>query len=153
MSYFPELVVVTTINSTQCKALATAPVLIAPGVAGCIVDIKSLLVRYNPGSTPFNPNWNGSSNDVFQPFSGNISSGNVFINYTASGCAGMVDQTTAQICYEGNWWVGGNPLSDVEGYGIYLCQYDTNSGFPIGTNWTQGNGSLTVICRVAYIVA
>jgi hypothetical protein len=153
MSYFPEKTFITTVNTSACKTLNTVPVLLVPGVAGCIVDIKACLIRYNPGTTPFNPNWN-STVDLFELYTGGGTAATSFANYGIA-CAGFVDQTVSEMAFLGNWWAPtlGIPLSDVEGQGIYLIQYDSNNSLPTGTNWTQGNGSLTVFTRAAYIVA
>jgi hypothetical protein len=154
MSYFPEQLYEVTISAAACKTLNSVPVLLVPGKAGCIVDIKSCLIRYTPGTIPFNPDWSGTT-DIFQVYTGNNSSINsVFSNYTVD-CADFVDQTTSEMAIVGNWWVSGLavPLSDVEGQGIYLLQYDSNSNFPTGVNWTAGNGSLTVFTKAAYIEA
>jgi hypothetical protein len=151
MSYFPETVVEVTLTATQLLTLNSAPVVVVPGKTGCIVDIKSCFARYNPGSTPFNVN-HASTTDIFQLYTGTTD--NNFNTYQL-GCAGFLDQTTSQMGWiASNWWLSDpQPLTDVEGASIYLAQYDGNQGFPAGTNWTVGNGTLTLIMRVAYIVA
>ena len=151
MSYFPETIIEVTLTAAQLLTLNSAPVLVAPARVGCIVDIKSCFARYNPGTTPFNVN-HASTSDTFQLYTGTPEE--CFSTYQL-GCGGFVDQTTSQMGWiASNWWLSTPlPLSDVEGIGIYLAQYDANQNFPAGTNWTQGNGTMTLIMRVAYIVA
>jgi hypothetical protein len=150
MSFFPDYTKITTVTSAQIRALHTAPVLLAPGSPGCIVDIKSVLVEYNAGSQGFTV----GATDVLALITGN-SIPNVFVIY-AGGLflvSGTLDGTDSGGMLGFPWWGTTNPLSSVIGQGIYLYQFDSNLGVSGGANWTGGNGSINVKVQYSYIVA
>jgi hypothetical protein len=49
--------------------------------------------------------------------------------------------------------VGGNsfPLSTYVGQGLSVLQYNINSPYPQGANWTQGNGTLAIFVKYTYV--
>lgn len=152
MSYFPKFTTAVNVSAAQVKALHTAPALLAPGVNGCIIDVKSAVVVYHAGTTKFNP---GASDQLA------VITGALPNSFLASGflAAGFCDQSSDQINWIENWWDPGNgsgnnlPLADVMGSGISLFQYNLGDVWPGGANWTTGNGTFTVYLEYTYIVA
>ena len=149
MSYFPNFTSVVSMSAAQFMALAGSPLPLAPGRVGCIIDIKSIVIVFTPGTVPFS----GGSGNL------SISTGSTFalglVGY-AGNIVGVADFTTESLVVWGTpWWTGpgsggsqhsATPLSDVEGFGITL---NNNSG----TNPTQGNGTFTVYTEYSYVVA
>lgn len=164
MSYFPDFTSVVTVTPAQIKALHTAPLLLAPAIAGTIVDIKSIFVEMNPGTAAYTVDIAGNS-DILTLFTGSVSSGvpniDSLLNYSGGiiEAGGFVNSTTPIAIFSFGWW-GGNqssgsqaPASVVVGAGIYLYQYNSNGNFQSGTNWTTGNGTMKVAISYSYIEA
>jgi hypothetical protein len=157
MSSFPEYTAVVQVTAAQIKSMHTSPVQLVPGQAGCIVDIKSILLVYHAGTQVFNP----TSTDFVGVFTGTIP--NIFSTYTNGVCLaeGFTDQASDQLVWAFPWWDTGAQntgidavaLSAVIGSGIFLWYYDTGDVFPGGANWTQGNGTITAYVEYSYIVA
>lgn len=164
MSYFPEYTAVVTVTPAQIKALHTVPLLVAPGVAGTIVDIRSIYCEMNPGTAQYVVD-NGGGQDVLTLFTGSVVSNvpnlDSLLNY-AGGiilAAGFVDSTTPIATFGAGWW-GGNQASGsqapavvIVGAGIYLYQFDSSSNFQAGSNWTTGNGTMKLAITYSYIEA
>jgi len=163
MSYFPDYTAVVTLTPTQLKTLHTAPVLIAPGVAGTIVDIKSIFCEMNPGTATYIVD-NGGGSDVLTLFTGTVVAGvpnlNSLLNY-AGGiilATGFVDSATPIATFGLGWWGAGSsgsqaPASVIVGAGIYIYQFDSNSNFQAGQNWTTGNGTMKIAITYSYVEA
>ena len=155
MSFFPEYTAVVSLTAAQIKTLHTTPVIVAPGKAGCIIDVKSMVIVYHHGSTPFNP----SANDAVCIITGTLPT--AFVGYAGDTvqAVGFCDQTTDQFVQSPPWWFVGSgaasiPLSDVIGSGISIWQYAAlGAGWPTGANWSAGNGTFTVYVTYSYIVA
>jgi hypothetical protein len=155
MSFFPEYTAVVSLTAAQIKTLHTTPVVVAPGKTGCIIDVKSMVIVYHYGGTPFNP----GSSDAVCFITGTLP--NAFVGYAGDTiqAEGFCDQATDQIVQSPSWWVVGSnaasiPLSDVIGSGISIWQYAAlSTGWPTGANWTTGNGTFTVYVTYSYIVA
>ena len=154
MSFFPEYTAVVSLTAAQIKTLHTTPVIVAPGKAGCIIDVKSMVIVYHHGSTPFNP----SVNDDVCIITGTLP--NAFVGYPSGTiqAVGFCDQTTDQFVQSPPWWTSpvtpAIPLSDVIGSGISIWQYaEFSTGWPNGANWSAGNGTFTVYVTYSYIVA
>jgi len=155
MSFFPDSTAVVSLTAAQIKTMHTVPVVVAPGKAGCIIDVKSMIIVYHHGSTPFNP----GANDVLCFITGVLP--NAFVGYAGDTvqAQGFCDQTTDQFVQSPAWWIAGPesaslPLSDVIGSGISIWQYALlGAGWPTGANWTAGNGTFTVYVTYSYIVA
>ena len=155
MSFFPDYTAVVSLTAAQIKTLHTTPVVVAPGKAGCIIDVKSMVIVYHYGGTPFNP----SMQDAVCFITGTLP--NAFVGYAGDtiAAAGFCDQTTDQFVQSPPWWVVGSedasiPLSDVIGSGISIWQYaGVSASWPTGANWSSGNGTFTVYVTYSYIVA
>ena len=155
MSFFPDYTAVVSLTAAQIKTLHTTPVVVAPGKAGCIIDVKSMVIVYHYGGTPFNP----SMQDAVCFITGTLP--NAFVGYSGDtiAAAGFCDQTTDQFVQSSPWWVVGSedasiPLSDVIGSGISIWQYaGVSASWPTGANWSSGNGTFTVYVTYSYIVA
>ena len=154
MSSFPEYTAVVSLTAAQIKTLHTTPVVVAPGKTGCIIDVKSMVIVYHYGGTPFNP----GDSDAVCFITGTLP--NAFVGYAGDTilAEGFCDQATDQIVQSPSWWVVGSnaasiPLSDVIGSGISIWQYAALVGWPTGANWTTGNGTFTVYVTYSYIVA
>jgi hypothetical protein len=140
MSYFPNYSSVTTISASDL--ISGGSFLVAPGRSGCIVDIKTLIMIYNPGSTAF------SSLTEVEATTG--SGGNVFSSY--AGAIGQISTNALaiQMIWATPWWivsgsgVDAQPLADVIGQGIELV-FSAAGG--------SGNGTVTALCEATYIVA
>ena len=152
MSYFPKLTAVVNVSATQIKSLHTSPVLLVPGVSGCIVDIKSLILVYHAGAQAFNP----GGEDQLAAITGALPNSFLATGFSASG---FCDQSSDQINWVENWWDPGDgngnnlPLADIIGSGISLFQYNVNDVWPGGANWTLGNGTFTAYIEYTCIVA
>lgn len=152
MSYLSVLQNKTLLTAAQIKSLVASPVLLIPGQAGCVIDLQSVYFRYIHGSTPFNP----VTGDAFVLFNGTHANCLTSLSVNATG---FIDQTTDQSAwtqpsFSSNITAGAPPaivLSVLEGAGAFLTQYATGGTFPTGTDWTQGNGSLLVFLRWAYV--
>jgi hypothetical protein len=164
MSYFPDYTAVVTLTPAQIKTLHTAPLLIAPGVAGTIVDVRSIFCEMNPGTAAYVVDAGGNV-DVLTLFTGSVVAGvpdiNSLLNYAGGiiSASGFVDSTTPIATFSFGWW-GGNqnsgaqaPASVIVGAGIYIYQHNSNSNFQAGTNWTAGNGTLKIAITYSYIEA
>ena len=158
MSFFPEYTAVVSLTAAQIKTLHTTPAVVAPGKTGCIIDVKSMVIVYHYGGTPFNP----GGSDAVCFITGTLP--NAFVGYPGDTiqAEGFCDQATDQIVQSPPWWVNegssgtGNslPLADVIGSGISIWQYAAlGGGWPTGANWTTGNGTFTVYVTYSYIVA
>lgn len=155
MSFFPDYTAVVSLTAAQIKTLHTTPVVVAPGKAGCIIDVKSMVIVYHYGGTPFNP----GMQDAVCFITGTLP--NAFVGYSGDTitAAGFCDQTTDQFVQSPPWWVVGSedasiPLSDVIGSGISIWQYAAvSASWPTGANWSSGNGTFTVYVTYSYIVA
>jgi len=151
MSYFPNFTSVVSMSAAQFMALVGSPLPLAPGRAGCIIDIKSIVIVFTQGTVPFS----GGSGNL------SISTGSTFA-LGLVGYAGAIipvgnfnNVTEPLIVWGTPWWIGpgsgenqhsATPLSDVEGFGITL---NNNNG----TNPTQGNGTFKIYLEYSYIVA
>lgn len=144
------------LSSAQLLNLNTNPVLVIPGVVGCLIDVQSIYFRYIHGTTPFNP----SSSDGFVFFNGSLENALTAINPIQA--SGFIDQSSDQSAWGAPVLSGLNgagdvseagaiALSAIEGIGLYLTQYNVDDSFPTGANWTDGNGSLAVFLRWAYV--
>jgi hypothetical protein len=138
-------------SAAQFMALVGSPLPLAPGRAGCIIDIKSIVIEFTPGTIPFS----GGNGNL------SISTGSTFA-LGLVGYAGAIIQvvdfhnvTESLVVWGSPWWIGpgssgsqqsATPLSDVEGFGITL---NNNNG----TNPTQGNGTFKIYLEYSYIVA
>lgn len=153
MSFFPSQQSKTILSSAQLLTLNSAPVVLVPGKAGCLIELQSLYFRYIHGTTQFNP----TSNDVISVYFGPAVSSNPVAAPYLLTAQGFVDQTVDQSVWNTPAW-GGNgngnipfTLSSYIGTGISINQWDGSDSFPTGTNWTQGNGSLAVFVKYAYV--
>jgi hypothetical protein len=149
MSYssFQELKVV--ITAAQLLTLHTAPVLLVPGQAGCVIEIESLYYRYFHGSVQFNP---ATADQIAVVFGSTSSSSNPNVNPELA--KGFVDQAVDMSCWASPSWglngvIKAFPLATYKGQGLSLMQYGAT--FPTGANWAQGNGQLAVFLKYAYI--
>lgn len=143
-----------TLNTAQILTLNSAPVLVVPGVPGYIIDAKAFYMRYNYGGVIFNPN----VNDDFVFYIGQTP----YISQNPSPVTGFVDQTVSMSVWMKGWWYndGANlvtqtatPVSNISGSGLYFTQYRSNTAFPNGADWTQGNGNMIVFTEYQLIPA
>ncbi len=151
----PTLQNKTVLTAAQILTLSSAPVLLIPGKAGCLIELNSVYFRYLHGSVPFNP----AASDVLMMFTG--ASDAACLNPINGVIAtGFVDQSVDMAAWmaptlseanNSNSATGARPLSDVLGQGLYLFQFDSSGIFPAGANWTLGNGSLVVFLRWSYM--
>jgi hypothetical protein len=154
MSYFPEFTSTTVLTSSQLLSLNSSPVLLAPGIPGTIVDIRSIYLEMNPGGSVYTVGALDSLCLLTGTITGGVPSTSSFLNYQLLLATGFVNSATAISTFLGQWWADSNaPLSVVEGQGIYAFQYSIASGFPLGSNWTGGNGTLKITINYSYIVA
>ena len=151
MSFFPTQELKTVLSSAQLLTLNSAPVLLIPGKTGCLIELQSMYFRYFHGTTQFNPDANDGISVYFGPA--------VPSNPAAAAilAQGFVDQNVDESAWNTPAW-GGNgngnipfPLSSYIGTGISINQWNVGGTFPTGTDWTQGNGSLAVFIKYAYI--
>lgn len=153
MSFFPSQQLKTILSAAQLLTLNSVPVVLVPGKSGCLIELQSLYFRYIHGTTQFNP----GSNDVISVYFGPAVSSNPAALDTALTAPGFVDQTVdASMWGPPSWGGNGNgntpfTLSSYIGTGISINQWDTGGSFPTGTDWTQGNGSLAVFVKYAYV--
>lgn len=138
------------LTAAQILSLNTNPVELISGSAGQILVVYSVYLRYFHGSTPFNP----QSDDQFAFYTGNINS-TYLIPYPGGQFAqGFIDQTQDMSQWyspamDGQTNVSAN-LTDIEGSGLYLTQFNYNDGFPTGTNWTEGNGTMLALIEYGF---
>ena len=153
MAYNPAMLTKTVVvTAAQLKNLNTTPIVIIPAVAGAFIDLRSVLLVYHYVTTPFNV----TSNDCVGLIEGTLP--NVFVNDSSSGnTVGLLDQTVTSAAW-GSVTLLGNPNTngslppaDLVGQPVSLFQYDVTGSFPAGTNWSTGDGTLTVIVRYAVI--
>ena len=153
MAYLPETqTAVVPITAAQIKQLNTAPVIIIPARAGCVIKIHSSLFVYTYGTTPFGPI---DSNDTIALVEGSPLTGNGFTTGFVLNVTGFLDQTQNMGMW--NALTMANPISgnlpsiDLVDTPVALFQYNQNSGWPSGTNWLVGDGTMVVMVRYAYI--
>ena len=158
MSYLPSFYTkIVQVSAAQLLTLNTAPIQLVAGKPGQVLVLESSYIRYNYNTTPFNP----ASGDKVAMFIGNHDTTfNAGLNQDSVGtpAVGFVDQTentsTWMLSYTGNISGAGTLASAFRGSGLYLTQYSTNlSQFPSGTNWTHGDGTLSVFVRYGFIEA
>jgi hypothetical protein len=157
MSYLPtSFTKIVTITAAQVLTLNSSPVQIAPGIAGQVLVLESSYIRYNYNSTPFNP----AAGDNVVLFTGAHDYSDAAINQDGVGtpAVGFVDQSQNMSTWMLSWLANnsgaGALAAALRGSGLYLTQYNPSpSQFPTGTNWTQGNGTLTVFVRYGLIEA
>lgn len=153
MAYNPDMLTKTVVvTAAQLKNLNTTPIVIIPAVAGAFIDLRSVLFVYHYVTTPFNV----TSNDCLSLIEGTLP--NVFVDSSGSGnTVGLLDQTVTSaewgsVTLLGNPNTPGSlPPADLVGQPISLFQYDVADSFPAGTNWSTGDGTLTVMIRYAVI--
>ena len=153
MAYNPNMLTKTVVvTAAQLKNLNTTPIVIIPAVAGAFIDIRSALLVYHHVTTPFNV----TANDCLGLINGTLP--NVFVNADGSGnVIGLLDQAVASAAWGSTTVLGppntnGNlPPTDAVNQPVSLFQYDVTKTFPTGTNWSTGDGTLTVIVRYAVI--
>ena len=153
MSFFPTQELKTVLSSAQLLTLNSAPVLLIPGKTGCLIELQSMYFRYFHGTTQFNP----GANDFISVYFGPAVPSNPVVPPYIMFAQGFVDQTVDQSAWNTPAW-GGNgngnipfPLSSYIGTGISINQWNEGDTFPTGTDWTQGNGSLAVFIKYAYV--
>ena len=156
MSYLPEYTAEVSLTSAQLLTLHSSPVLLAPGVPGTIIDIKSIYIEYLPGTVAYTV----GASDWVTILTGSIPNALLAGNQFVVTANGFFNSLTSMANFGYSWWsgpfVGGSatPLSVVEGSGIYLYQFDSNdASLADGANWTGGNGSCKVCITYAYLVA
>ena len=153
MAYNPDMLTKTVVvTAAQLKNLNTTPIVIIPAVAGAFIDLRSVLFVYHYVTTPFNV----TSNDCLSLIEGTLP--NVFVDSSGSGnTVGLLDQTVTSaewgsVTLLGITTTSGSlPPADLVGQPISLFQYDVSDSFPAGTNWSTGDGTLTVMIRYAVI--
>lgn len=153
MAYNPNMLTKTVVvTAAQLKNLNTTPIVIIPAVAGAFIDIRSALLVYHHVTTPFNV----TANDCLGLINGTLP--NVFVNADGSGnVIGLLDQAVASAAWGSTTVLGppntnGNlPPTDSVNQPVSLFQYDVTKTFPTGTNWSMGDGTLTVVVRYAVI--
>lgn len=154
MSYQPQMqTVVVNLTAAQIKSLHATPVLIVPGVSGAFLDVRSVWIQYNPGSTPFGTI---NINDVIALVSGTDTAGGNLISTndgTGLQATGMVDQSVKMGTWQLPQLIPINSIPNTNttsGQGLFLTQYTVFS-YPSGVDWTVGNGNMTVVVRFAYV--
>lgn len=147
------------IPASQVLTLQTTPVLLVPGEALYLMNVNNAVVKYVAGSTPFNP----ATYDALVIYTGDGTTLGSLKLYPGAQCLakGFLDQAVNHTTYF-DAWMGDNgsnanggpaPASSIVGIGLYLSQFNSQSTFPSGSNWTQGNGSLVVEIEYSYLLA
>jgi len=153
MAYNPSMLTKTVVvTAAQLKNLNTTPIVIIQAVAGSFIDLRSVLLVYHHVTTPFNV----TANDCLGLINGTLP--NVFVDAGGSGnVVGLLDQSVTSAAW-GSVTMLGNPNSngnlppaDLVNQPVSLFQYDVTGTFPAGTNWSTGDGTVTVIVRYAVI--
>ena len=150
MSYFPETeTAIVVVTAAQIKQLNTTPIEIVPGKSGSVIDLKSVFFVYNFNTTAFGTI---DPNDTLVLVNGIPP--NCFNNATLPNVTGFLDQTESMGQWDFSIWYAPGasvPPSDLLGKNVSLFQYNLNTGWPNGTNWTTGDGTLTIFVRYTYI--
>ena len=107
---------------------------------------------FNPGEIPFGILVAG---DAITPVIGTGS--NAIISNDGSGviATGFIDQTVPMGIWLDPFWVNTaipTPAA-LRGASMFLTQFNQSGGFPNGTDWTIGNGTLTVVVRYSFLRA
>ncbi len=150
--YTAQLTARITLTPAQVKALIASPKLLVAGKAGYVISLLSCLIIYQSGGTPFGTI---AAGDAITPV---LSSGaNALLANGGSGqlATGFVDQTVPMVAWVDPFWVNSDsPLqSALSGASMFLTQFNQGSGYPAGTDWTTGNGTLTVVVKYSFIKA
>ena len=157
MAYNPSMLTKTVVvTAAQLKNLNTTPIVIIPAVAGSFIDLRSVLLVYHHVTTPFNV----TENDCLGLINGTLPNVFVdaFVDADGSGnVVGLLDQSVTSAAWGsvtmlGNPNINGSlPPADLVNQPVSLFQYDVTGTFPAGTNWSTGDGTVTVIVRYAVI--
>jgi hypothetical protein len=150
-----------TITAAQLKALNTTPISVVTGIPGAVPVVESGFIIYNPGTSDYTV----GPDDAFELCVGPVPPGVPLINYTGISATDFIDggsgfdpdlaiafwnpsyqsQTAALST------VPNIPDSGLVGSGIYLFQYNTAEAWPSGTNWTDGNGTMTLFVEYIFV--
>ena len=153
--YNAQLTKAVTLTPAQIKSLIASPTLLITGRAGQIIKLLSCFIRYQPGTVSFGTIQAG---DAITPMLGSsISTALIQNDGEGLTATGFIDQTTNAM---GAWllmpWINPDesPVSPavLKGASVYLTQFNQNT-YPSGTDWTTGNGTLTVFLRYSFIEA
>ena len=150
-----------TVTSAQIQTLNSAPLSVVAGIVGAVPVVEAGFVIYNPGSTPYTV----GANDVVALTTGpSLSAGNPpLINYTGFLAQGFVsggfdpDGTIAfwnpsyQSETPSSPAKAAIPASNLVGASIFLTQHDSSLAWPSGTDWTSGNGTMTLFIEYSFI--
>lgn len=153
MSYNAQLTAAITLTAAEVKSLIASPTLLVSGRAGAIINLLSCLLVYQSGGTPFGTIQSG---DAISPVLGKGQAWGLIVN-DGGGCiaAGFIDQSVTMASWLDSSFVNnnsGNPtIADLEGASLYLTQFNQNDGYPSGTDWAIGNGTLTVFIRYTFV--
>jgi hypothetical protein len=141
----------TVLSAAQILTLHSAPVLLVPGVSNCVIDLNSVYFRYMHGTVQYNP----AGTDAVYVVNGVVP--NVLAYFGGLEATGFVDQSVDISMW--NSGLCGQPVSPslsaiatsyIVGQGLYLYQ-GTLGNIASGANWTQGNGTLAVFLKYAYV--
>ncbi len=140
------------LTPAQIKSLISSPTLLVAGKANQIINLHSCFMLFNPGGIPFGTLVAG---DAITPVIGTGS--NAIISNDGSGviATGFIDQTVPMGIWLDPFWVNtATPTpAALRGASMFLTQFNQTSGFPNGTDWTTGNGTLTVVVRYSFLRA
>lgn len=151
-----------TITSAQMKTLNASPITAVAGIPGAVPIVEAGFLVYNPGSTQYTVD----PDSTMILYVGQIrSAGNPpLANYTGFQAAGFVDSGSFAPDKTMSYWnpsyqsetaaspaMADIPASDLVGSGIYFSQYTSTLAWPSATEWTLGNGTLTLFVEYSYV--
>jgi hypothetical protein len=155
MAYSAFLTGVVTLTAAQVTSLVASPALLVAGRPGQIINLLACFILYQPGTTPFGTI---QTTDCISPVLGSTATALLAQAGLGVIAKGFVDQTVAQVCTMYSYWTkakSGDAYpspSSLVGASMYLTQCKQNN-YPTGTDWTTGNGTLTVYFRYGFIEA
>ena len=151
--YNAQLTEVITLTPAQIKSLIASPTLLVAGKAGQIINLLACFMLFNPGGTAFGTLATG---DAISPVIGGTGS-NALLSNDGSGvlATGFIDQAVPMGIWLDPFWVNtATPTpAALRGASMFLTQFNQSGGFPNGTDWTIGNGTLTVVVRYSFLRA
>lgn len=149
--YNTQLTKVITLTPAQIKSLIASPTLLVAGEAGQIINLLACFMLFSPGGTAFGTLTTG---DAISPVIGGTGS-NAILSNDGEGvlATGFIDQAIPMGIWLTPFWANTQSPTPaaLRGASMFLTQFNKSSGFPNGTDWTTGNGTLTIFVRYAFL--